>query len=215
MSREGYSSDCLAAWVGIILELWGGIGRTRVRITPTLRLAGVGRQKEPCILHDITEPLITQGLEFTLLLVMKNNKFTFCLSHTESEFSVAAKNIPTSEPIVECRSAAQASLPGCLSRKMLANSFGCLLDSFSGMVVATANGWEVTIPKDARVPEGPTHEVGQCSCSHHLGAQKFLLRAVTRAPHSPASQHLLHLPGQAFVTVLHHLSWTLDPAQGG
>ena len=60
-------------------------------MSPSLKMMGVGRRKELRLLSDITEPLITQGLELILLLVLKNYTFPFYLNQTESEFSVTSQ----------------------------------------------------------------------------------------------------------------------------
>ena len=73
-------------------------------------------------------------------------------------------------------------------------------------MVATANGLKVRISKDAGACEDVTQQVGQCMYSVIRGTES-LLRAAADTLHSQAGQRLLHLPGQAFVTELHHLSW--------
>lgn len=83
-------------------------------------------------------------------------------------------------------------------------------------MVATASELEVKIPKQAGACKGTTHQVGQQRCSHHLKALKSLPGVAAIALSSRASQRLLCLPGQAFVTALHHLPWnpqTLGLAQ--
>lgn len=85
--------------------------------------------------------------------LLVKNKFPLCLSHTDTEFSVASKNVQTVEPIQESRSAAFSGprlFQQAASQKgFLANYFGRLLDSSRGTVGAPAHGLEVQIRRDA------------------------------------------------------------------
>lgn len=140
---------------------------------------------------------------------MKENKFPFCLSQTESEFSVESKNIPAPEPTLESMSAAfcRPRLLHQVPLKMVAHSFRSHLDSFSGLVVPTASGLEMKIPKDAGAFEGLTQQVAQCRCSHHLRAQKSLLRTA-------AAHHTLKLASACSVCQGRHLSQPFITSSG-
>ena len=73
-------------------------------------------------------------------------------------------------------------------------------------MVATASGLKVQISTDAGARDGLSQQVGQCMYSVIRGTES-LLRAAAATLQSQAGQRLPHLPGQAFVTELHHLSW--------